>query len=82
MRPGSKEEFITQKSAYKARSINDRRKQNIPVKTERRSKIERRNHWTIDNNTGISTFTCWFKKNDFLIDNSITSVYLSLLCLV
>lgn len=58
MRPGSKEEFITQKSAYKARSINDRRKQNIPVKTERRSKIERRNHWTIDNNTGISTFTC------------------------
>jgi len=57
MRPGSKEEFLTQKSAYKTRSIQDRRKQNIPVKTERRSGFERRNHWTINDKTDISCFT-------------------------
>jgi hypothetical protein len=57
MRPGSKEEFISQKIIYKTRSINDRRKQTIPVKTEKRSGFERRNHWTIDNKIGISFFT-------------------------
>lgn len=57
MRPGSKEEFLSQKSIFKTRAIEDRRKQNIPVKTERRSGFERRNHWTIDNKTGISSFT-------------------------
>jgi hypothetical protein len=57
MRPGSKEEFLTQTSKLKTRSITDRRKKNIPVKKDRRSKIERRNHWTIGNETGISSFT-------------------------
>ena len=57
MRPGSKEEFLTQKKNLKTRSISDRRKKAVPVKKERRSLKDRRNHWTIENETGISTFS-------------------------
>lgn len=57
MRPGSKEEFLTQNSVFKQRKVSDRRKMNIPVENDRRSKTERRNHWTIDSETGISCFT-------------------------
>ncbi|MGM0418152.1 MAG: hypothetical protein ACQEQS_05475 [Thermodesulfobacteriota bacterium] len=56
MKPGSKEEFLTQKQNFKTRSVNDRRKVSVPVKKERRSFKDRRNDWTIEPETGISTF--------------------------
>lgn len=57
MEPGSIEDFITSPEPRNTRKINDRRKKNVPVENERRKNKERRNHWTMDEKSGISSFT-------------------------
>lgn len=57
MEPGSIEDFITSPEPKNTRKINDRRKKNVPVENERRKNKERRNHWTMDEKSGRSSFT-------------------------